>query len=773
MFRVGVYDIFGKSKYNYFEEINKTEMVEKRTIRLREVLVNKTVVKNAKPYLIDFKNPNRQDFKWSKYKSIQASNRVGIVQNDIVFFHELLEKLIKYEKQYSSRIGFTNEYIGQNLENYFSYQKCIIKEKTKITEDEIIIPVVDNLSVDSQELLLNKFGNRNSTTLLWRSVAACIGDEEYINSLDLKDGDDILVVDTYKNKILFSKITLKEFEGRLIPSHKSFYDSFGSINKEYYQEFSNENLLYNYKDNELQQYLDLVYGHSKKIVPIKVNGKWELKRVEPKRNVDVETYPSDQILDNAKLILILDSRINIWERNSYKNPVIRYCKSDTISKGCSRFSIRTKNEIICYYDQCDGMHIVVQKQSKGNIDIDYVTLIKGTDSAIGGQVIHGEVNEDLAIKKGENMAEFLLRIGSDDRDGKLKSLIQIFSDENLDQSCNLRLEPSMKPGQGRARVLITCITNLKRKPFDQVSLDWDRLNDTDKTVNSIQADIPKAYPPPVALVESNKNIGASVYFGIKDFINHNQRKINWELNKTKWPNKDKKGVERFQRTNLFGNKENFRLPSVNREERELIIEFLEILKTRYEENPKQDIFKLIAWTYQGKSQGYFNDIIEDNLESVKSGNNIDAVQASFFANILEDEEDLIIVFRAVIRRLKKSYSGITNWLRCLYQILMYFEFISSKNISDGESYEMIELLCGAAINNTEHKNTYNYILRSILFMLKRRRVDPNFCKKDNDYFHYQLIVDLPKTNKTNNALHKVIKEFLDENGTLEGIPLGD
>jgi len=274
-------------------------------------------------------------------------------------------------------------------------------------------------------------------------------------------------------------------------------------------------------------------------------------------------------------------------------------------------------------------------------------------------------------------------------------------------------------------------------------------------------------------VRANSNYDVSTYEEIEHYI----KGFLWSIpniNKSKWPNRGCKGVERFQRTNFFGNEDGFRFPFANAWKNELLESFLkklasDYLKYKTDKDKIGSIITTIAWTYQGKSQDYFNNIIKEILYDVEKGKT-NAQKLTLCINLLESDENLIRVFRACLNKLAYSFANVSNWMRCLYQILMYNEFICSQKISLRECAKMMNSLCYCYSFNKDKPVVSDYILRSILFLLKRRKVDPLFCRKESEDGLYQRIVGLDTSGKNKESHNNIIK-FLDGEGTLKGIPI--
>lgn len=789
MIKTSIYDFFANGKYYYYEFDNLSKHHLKNEIILDNILINwpsqSNELKsntNLKPYLIDHTNPSKLDYREIDFSLENANARYykNATYDKQRFAYRwnifnALSNLDNFKSYYKQSV----KYLSQDLENYFNYQKGTIKEKNTIKEDQIVIPVFDNISVESQELLLSKFKNRNKTNLLWRSISSYLGLQNEINQYNLKENDEIVVVDRHKNNLLFTKLSLvfNETEKRLIPAHKRFKDSYNIVNKEYYQYLISRSI-----ESTFNSYNETLYYPLEGKFPEFKNGNWgltEINKVPKKLTFQNSNF---NFSNKIKLLIILDKNV-FYQSTSV--PVI-YGENNTVAKGASAFSQLKSEGKIPYYDHCEALHIVYQKGNEGMNTVEYFTLIEENDRAEGGKIIQGKINNDLSIDKGSNYAQFLFRIGNKDDNAPLKANKQYFNIDELLNKWQLSLNPSMSPGQGRTQITISCKNNINSgsksdKPFEPVELDWNNLEDSKYTVAILRDEIPKAFPPPINMVNSFSTDYVST--GLRESIirfNNGQKVWRFEINKTKWPHQYENTIERFQRTNFFGNEEGHRLPNIGPNSKEILHEFLTNLA-----NDSSNNLRTIAWTYQGRSQKYFSKIIDQTLNNV-SNLDLKNEEASLLANLLEDEpnDDLVIVFKACLKKFRRSNNGFNNWLRFLYQILMYHEFISSDKISNEECITMMDYLIDIYIEADKNGQPIisNNALRSILFLLKRRKVFPQFCKKDaSDGLYYKISALLPEEkpispfryihSNPNYALIKTIIDFLDGSGKLEGIPL--
>ena len=785
MIRTAVYDFFGSNKYYFYESSDDGLPSLKNQLDFDSIMVNIPLSNNLKPYLIDHNNPNTEDFK-KEYFNINYANLKYSNNPSVKGIEQYFSSTISYRwnifnalSHYNNLTKSSKKNLAEDLENYLNYQKGIIKERFNNIETNIVIPVHDDLTVEAQELLLSKFKDRDKTTLLWKSVAAYLATRDKVLKYNLQDNDKIVIIDRAESKCIHTQLTLvkEKDEKHLIPMHKSYSDPYGNINDNYYEDTE-----FLYDSHKIKTYVQALHHPNTGKFPSEgYLGEWTIKDVKEKNKmVHLNHYNSED-----KLIILIDNNLSI-DTFSQNHNIIKLPET-LVSRGAFAFIKIKKEGKIPYFDHCDGLHMVYQKTENGRTSLEYSTLIDENDRAEGGKIIEGAVNDDLFIAKNSNLVDFLLRIGTKDRSGKLKELKQTFDIESLKHKCPISIKPYMTPGQGRAKVVITCekygnIYGIEEKPFDQVLLDWKKLEDSNETVESMEAKLPKSFPPPMALVKTRFNREPLIIKqeNIKgSFINYIRygKIAGLDLNETRWPNKDKNTVERFQRTNIFGNEENYRIPYLGPDTEDILTQFFNKLADNCFKGkiPNESILLIIAWTYQGKSQGYFNPIIDYVINEIKHMR-LTQAESSLLVNLLEDnkdDDDLIIVFKSCLRKFKSSKQRVNQWMRCLYQLLMYHEFISSPKITNEECIDMMEQLIIIYKDSYEKgkANNSNYALRSMLFLLKRRIVFPEFCKEGADDGLFYKIINLKTQNTKDAGLLKTIIEFLKNNGSLSGIPL--
>ncbi|MCH3916876.1 MAG: hypothetical protein LKE40_05340 [Spirochaetia bacterium] len=799
---VDVYDIFSSVhfyRYNLSEYDNQSNLLFDSA--LRHGFVACPAVKNKQQYLIDPDAPVLEEF------FILSPWTWTVDTEGVETIEEMATALINLKED--ENFSYVNK-LSSYLHKYFEKQKLLLPE---ITDNALtVLPVPDALCENGQELLLFEFGNRMHTKLLWRSIAIFLGLEKKLQKLGLKKGDLIAIADCFHGSVLVTCLELEDIDGRLVPCRKNFRNAHGKINEDAYpgQYTFNLSNSFRFQDTSLSAAekklaVKVLQGGKIDQLVTKQEGKYKLKSfvINQKKIPDAIQEKVNDLLggslqEKVSLCVIFG---NQWSRTFFRNSKnLLFVEDESIlSRGCTRFVSYLERNMVPYFDECGALNLVTQH----NGELIYTTLIKANNRCPGGKEVYYKDDKDayidgISIGKGEKSVKFFLHMGDNaDVDQQLKQLEQHFNmKEDTHQDWPLKLYPKMIPGQGRAQVNIICGLVNGKRPFSQVSLDWKELalayddNEGIITLNSLRSQMKRGYPPEVSLVRSKGYIDDYI---LKEWelntASCKKRIWNYQFNRSRWPNKNNIGVDRFVRENLFGNDPYYRYPHgigySEKESQEIIERFFTQLAAWYDDYPeyKDQIVSIIAWTYQGTDQPFFRNIIYELLKEVESAAEkrcpIKAQYLSLCINLLEKEEDLVRFFKLLVNRLE-YHDSLNNWLRSLYQLLMYHRnFLGAKEISLSLCEKCMNSLIDCLIIYLQNREPINirYTLLSMLFLLKRRFWDPEFCKKDSTDGLYKKIVCIDNGYfayfYNNKILYKTLLDYLDNQGTIEGIPLED
>ncbi len=780
--KICVYDLSAGYEVRVIDLDNKSELM---TYKMPPALVTEdTLHDNRKCTLFDPKNPDFSSFITMKDLSYSYDNDKLITLTEIMF------SLCWTPNSNISHIG-----------SYFNAVRTLVNERIKkkaISVDLTILLVPDALPLESQQRLLASFG-RSRTRLLWHSIAVALGNEEVL--MNFENSKVIGIVDEFSDIGLFtSKFEIKWEGERAVPCHKIYKKANGNISEWYYQQQEDaikKSLDANVKKNRLKA----AYKLHKEREYIAMD---EYSRLPVKK--PIETYNKYNIIkikDVAQVISSDQSTVEFMRKYNHECDVV-----ESGFDGAVRFVEYISKGQIPYYDECESFSVICQNKKE---EIEYFELIKKNAYLPGGTKTEGIKIKKLSILKGNKDAQFYFHLGEiDDDNAQLKKYIQEFPIENpLEQDRALLLSPSVIPGQGYAEVLIE--DNNRDKLFPPIELDWKHMEpafeDGEKVTKAyLENHLKRSFPPDVPPVRTR-------------FLNQSARHLKWEFdyllqnglldkvfyNLSRWPyiaDKDA-GVKKFTRENTFGHYtkkdgHKYAFPKgVSIEGQEFLDEFEKLAKEFVDSKGNDSTYiTWLAWCYQrygldGKllpNMKKATDLIISSIDKT-SKYSLRSQTASFIGNMIATEGEFERVFCTFDKVLKKKKTGINNWCRAVYQMLMYTPYIYANNNKIGAAAVHImenlpEALKYAVSPKFSDQRVY-MTLRVILYMLRRRICEKDFCKKGSPDGLYDKVVEALDDVKNKlifcpstkiqfiREIMVSIREFLDGKGVLDGIPAPD
>ena len=707
MFRYSIYDLWGTFKYYEYEE-EKTENYKRScAFSLHPFLIYPRAGSNKKPY-------------------VSGSN--DVILDDVVIKETGDYKI--NEKAYKSISNILMD-VGKEKPEVEDFVKWVNGEQAYIRRAElkqeeaqnVIIPIPDRLYADSQDAVLKAFSvTGKKRTLLWRSVAAFLGNEDIIFALGkLKLGDRVVIVDYEKDACTVSNLYIDECDGRLIPAHHIFRSS-----------DDGKRIKENYPFG--QQKTSSVYSFPYYFE----NGFLKPKSELMENNIKMDEY----FYANRGKVAVVVGKIPSSSMEGLRrkfDEVIFDESGSSISLGSAKFASRMRRGVTSYYDECEALSLVVTKKTE---EIIFSTLIEADKRLKSGTKIEGKTVEGVAVNKGtDGTVKFYLRLGEAKKNLPLRlyehklnlpdELLNMLQQKTID----LKLMPSMVAGQGRATVEIVAKEKEFSDVFPPIALDWEKMEKTYETVSSLEAKMDRSFPVDIAPTKIYDK------WNYSHLLERSISTKNWpELNRPKWPNQFAEDTSRFDKLNVFGapTAVSDGLPHF-KYDRDIALQFFNALKTEYNKRKDDDTLKAIAWTYH---PNYFEEAYDDMLsylkECIYEGQyaTMPQINASFYANMLQDDESVSLFWKAFVARLGGRYayegaSGINNWLRPAYQVLMANTAFLEK-IDKDLIYQSVEGLISTFYISKNSSIICGNICRTFLFLLKYRRFNNSFCKEDPD-----------------------------------------
>lgn len=775
-----LFDLTGKECFCCANSKGTGDIQKITPVPLRSLLIYPRIPNtNKSPYLQDPTAPVIEDF-YTKDGHFDFSNSI--------FLSEMLNGEIDNSKR-------------EHLRKYFNSQLGILPEFDSSNSNILLVP--DDYDSEKQEKLLRSCGlPRNKTLLLWRSVAICLGAEDELLNFGVKEGDKIAIIDSQAAGTLNISILTMRYDGnKLVPARGSFH------RREKYPVVDGDtscvdtttwfNDEWKIVDHGREFWKHTWQRGGEFYVPD--GNSWTKRTFEKyqRRYQDLLPYSVRNEIDFC--IVAGDTEIDFLKYRDDNTVIYEKEENNFALRGAGRFSVRNANGLPTYFDECESLYFIVQDLLEEKIVAK--ELIKGNEFCRGGQEIIGVTNRDFVLGKDNDSVSFLLHVGEINNKTHLRELIQEFGKTAVkDQP--LILSPSMIPGQGIANVTVEASPLLHDKvelDFLKMSLAYDGKNP--KTIKYLQETMPRSYPVDFPEAEASKNLwDIHCRAEVSCFMNRSNGKLKSDcFAHTTWPNAGSGGIDALKRVNVFGTKKDAEYPIKNIDYLHRLFEKIanNYADTMYDTKECQRYIRLAAWTYRcGRTE--FDCIIQDTLEKIgnkAAGVNI-SIQTQEFtvcANMLslDEQEFFFQCFNEYIEPIVEdaccynhlfAISGIHHWTRALMWILIYsnelLQNISTSNCSKC-MYRLYIIWENFIKHKTEDKQSLSirYVIGCMLFLLRRRKYDHNFLRKETSKDLYEELMYFRNELKQSSNVNAKIElgnaffEYVENKGQLD-IPLG-
>jgi hypothetical protein len=782
-----------------------------------------------RPMLIDYHRPRR----WNS-----GDNFGKDVTNARVPAWALLEmtkqKSLSPSWQYSRSTG-ENSVSCRDIARLL-YQKSILKEQK---EELTVLAIPELVSSFGQENLIRAFpGSRNNLRLLWRSVAAILGlpSEHYSQ---LEPGKRIAVFDFQPHRLEITKLDFKNDErggvSMVVPvRHLPKQDYFRSTALPPLEFYHAEALLTEHGvdyDECSIWYLAMTLGLTRHeidnndllLFPLR-NGVWD----------ELIEYKTDNLLDSSnfehcvwqkrceELLKLTGSESDdysaflhpgrssqfLWELKQEEwldfdyailcGPYLQYLNHEhlkdqlhcdkvyregidtaehLISRGCGIFGTRALAEIPTYFDQLPSLELVVQDSENEDIKTD--VLIEGTEWPGNEEFSLKEALTGYFIDKDNSFCEFFLQMEGED---KLRELKQHFA-VKLDERADIKLYPSMRPAQGMAQVEVRN-SEIFQEP---VLLDWEKMEESEKTIQILRDSIERSFPPYFPGVKANNWKWEDVKWNIAAYAHDGRDLSKGCLNTMGGIGMDHDDDTGLGRINVFGCDPDYAIAT--RADQNLVTDFFDELLSDYRSMINyNDTIRAIAWTYNSKK---FKEVRTNLVNLLNNGTKLKTQEQTACANLFCTSKEYQAYFSRVLKEFDiHSTTSMNGYVNCLKKMLSYRNDVLSY-IDSEDCCLMLEYLLDLLISgfNNSQEIIFNNALITMLFMLKRRRYDRQFipyCGTDegnnlllnkiidvmgqimdqsnNDFYRHKMLMT---TDGTVNLLDEILK-FMKGKGSLVG-----
>ena len=609
-----------------------------------------------------------------------------------------------------------------------------------------VINIPDWIEDYNQDIILDAAKSSfSSPILLWNSVAACLGIQKTLREQFIGDGQSIIVYDYSLTFHSCSKIIMKEYDSRVIPSHHIFWNtenlSKKTIRSQYYPFTSRASDYHPFSDE-----FDLFMTHDGYAAMMETTHSASFQSEPPSLHSEPNHIKLYEKLSEVQIQGRLISRS--------QNPV---------SIGSAIFIQQKEAGLVPYLEECKALFMVTVTPEE---DIILKPLVPYTETLPAGKEQQQNEIYGISLQEGTESVDFNLLFTTETnkdilRRTHLRTLVQKLnvSDElrNAPKEIPLKLVPTVFAGQGRAKVEIKVRDSKDEQVLDPVFLDWNEMELSGKTTEQIEDELPRSFPIDIPTVICSEDKFNRAFYGIEYYVKNNCTSSILELNKSTFIDKNAPGIEKLRRSSVFGSPKNngYDYPKDPR-----TMEYVEYLFHKLEKEYKvtgnDKVLTQIAWTYHGE---YFRSIISDILSEVEkagyTGCGVAAQKQTCCANLLIEDADMLRFLRAFIARIEKPTS-INGWCRAAYQVLMYnSSFLKptiSKPITEEELQTGMGRLTTAVFANFGKETIIKNIDMTMYFFFKGRKYHNGFCKYTRNA--------QTKIDKRNNELYENIKASL-------------
>lgn len=437
-----------------------------------------------------------------------------------------------------------------------------------------------------------------------------------------------------------------------------------------------------------------------------------------------------------------------------------------------------------------------RKNDFGDMENAYKSLVAGTTIRAGDEYKSREPVRGLKIQQGENLLKLILRrqkYAGTNAEKVFRSVTAEISNETQRDEL-VEINAFLKPGQGFAKVIIKSERN---GVFDTM-LDWRTMEECNEPSK------PKlAYLPKVSRVEFNLELLEEYNveilleeavlalknetFDLEDRL----RKLKDAINK--WPSADQYDMFRGHNTknDIFLHYGSFSSDGVLNKlpHKRLANDFIDLCELYLKKpRPSSKVIKILFWTASWLYLACPQTILESSMTILlQEGVRTKKYCLAIIGLGWHKKDELRIFFKYLEKVFTSERQSINDWLRATRNIVRFREHSLSKEVISSQRLQtIIDGLYGSLKDQVE-KNNYHQIfsncILTFLFLLKRRRYDPNFMGKDSQrrnliasLFNKLLKEKKGRLSQKQLNIVEITLRFLNEEGSesdLRGILIDD
>jgi len=477
--------------------------------------------------------------------------------------------------------------------------------------------------------------------------------------------------------------------------------------------------------------------------------------------------------------------------------------------GVRRFLEDEAAGLVSYFDERDALSLVVQNRAE---EVEFKTLVEHDECSPGGRPYRGKLTRGGALQMGAAKLALNLLEGEQRDDEPLKEM-QVVLGRKTPETTDIFFEATMTPGQGLANLLFKA--EFLEKPLP---LDLTELETSENTKARIEREMKRHFPPVMPYVEASDEIWRSVQYDVERYCKSGKLPLTDKAQEETglfyhpqpyWGSVDPAGqtsfrlfgqsrvfdegkmspVDLLKRENVFGNAPGHEYPVSDFDWEALF----ERLVKDYKKG--RDVLRMIAWTYQYKNDKF--EFIRKSLYDryVQYAQTLSIVEYTFCSNCFGHGDKRITgILRHALERIAGDVAA-PNELRLTYNLLQFHpeavEGIGSELCEKAfmrlyRTYNTYSFLGsdGYLQRGGQATRLLGYLLKCMLFLLHRRRYDPVFLQRSEDWKpsgflsnpvpvrRYASGQEYP-AQRAHEQLRISFLNYVRGRGTIDGIPLGD
>ncbi|MBN1972706.1 MAG: hypothetical protein JW787_03650 [Sedimentisphaerales bacterium] len=433
-------------------------------------------------------------------------------------------------------------------------------------------------------------------------------------------------------------------------------------------------------------------------------------------------------------------------------------------KGAAYTAAALENGLPCYRETILPIEIHHHRKDKhGDWENAYKLLVEGTTVRAGEEYKSKESVTGLKIQQGENTLNLVLRRSSA-KNEKIFRKVSAEIPEKTQKVEGVLISANLRPGQGFAKVTIN---PERRDAFRPLLLNWKKMEDCEEPPPPLLS-----YLPQVSILKHDEDMWYEAESSFHDAIGALSNDTPTILNSLKqlrkhinrWPLAD--SIDQFRGRRLKGdiflhysvfpsdgNLEDVTSPHLAHK----FVGECEsyFIRRGISTKKKESVQRTASWSYLACPSTIIESVRQNIKQNMADTSKVDLHTIGL---CFEKPDDIKIFFAALEQLFQIRQAGLNYWLRAIRNIVRFRDHALQPEII---SRSRIENIISGLLRSLEREvkksnfeQIYNNCILAILYLLKRRRYEPDFMTAEDEF--YKRVDDLFSTiiNKKRDKLSK-------------------